>query len=142
MYQNQQALLIRRKGYGAQGPVYNKRYIKKSEQQYVVYVLYPFSLREERKLPLKAFFKRDFNDIDQKISGIPVFFKLANAIHYARCLGSRYLVLRTVVDQSKIVGMGSGQSQLKANSIAKPNIYAAVPAWEPIENNVYNSYFS
>lgn len=94
-----------------------------------VYILYPFTLREERKTPISRFWAQNFADIDRKIQGLPVFLKPQSALHYARYFGGRFVVIEARVPECAIMGVSQGNFALKPGYLRKPYFVSGTYAW-------------
>lgn len=92
------------------------------EPRYVeVFLLYPM-LVDKRKFDIKNFFHSEFNDLDKRLAGQPVFLSQEIASQYNRFTGNHHCILKVYVLDAAIEGRSHGLV-LRKGYMARPNIY-------------------
>lgn len=113
-----------------------------SKQYLEVYLFYPLlNGRRERRGDFKNFFEQGLNDIDEAISGQPVFLDQSHALWYSRYMGEGHGILKAYVAEHAIEGR-SQELWLKSGFLTKELIHGCYPGWAKGNQYVPNPVFN
>ena len=107
----------------------------------IVYILYPYTLRDLKASHLKHFFEQTFLNIDNKIKQQPIFFELTKALRCSRYMAGQHIIIKALIPENAIEA-NAEQLQLRSG-VVRRSMLAGV--YHPCANEagyVINRHFN